>query len=149
MSLLNPLTHQAIQGEKRNQCHTKLVHKIGIQRQLKHDKLATQNSVSFSYQKTSSRCGIHFPHELTCQILTNQGIKIDKERDQRVTMVKKSKATACKSRLNFRVRGQFEIKILIVQLMNITKSHNKQQIISKKYSNSVGRCLSPRYGQVF
>ena len=28
--------------------------------QLKHDKLATQNSVSFSYQKTSSRCCIHF-----------------------------------------------------------------------------------------
>ena len=35
----------------------------------------------------------------------------------------KSKATAfpaCKSRLNFRVRGQFEIKILKVRLMNTT-----------------------------
>ena len=35
----------------------------------------------------------------------------------------KSKATslpACKSRLNFHIRGQFEIKILMLQLMNIT-----------------------------
>ena len=43
---------------------------------LKHHKL-TQNSVSFSCQsKQDSRCCINFPHELTCQILTNQSIKI-------------------------------------------------------------------------
>ena len=41
----------------------------------KHHKL-TQNSVSFSCPgKQDSRCCINFPHELTCQILTNQGIK--------------------------------------------------------------------------
>ena len=37
----------------------------------------TQNYVSFSCQsKQVSRCCINFPHELTCQILTNQSIKI-------------------------------------------------------------------------
>ena len=37
----------------------------------------SQNSVSFSCQnKQISRCSVNFPHELTCQILTNQGIKI-------------------------------------------------------------------------
>ena len=42
----------------------------------KHHKL-TQNSVSFSCQsKQLSRCCINFTHELTCQILTNQSIKI-------------------------------------------------------------------------
>ena len=41
-----------------------------------HHKL-TQNSVSFSCQsRQDSRCFINFPHELTCQILTNQSIKI-------------------------------------------------------------------------
>ena len=42
---------------------------------LKHHKL-TQNSVSFSCQskEVSRRC-INFPHELTCQILTNKSIK--------------------------------------------------------------------------
>ena len=41
----------------------------------KHRKL-TQNSVSFSCQsKQDSRCCNYFPHELTCQILTNQSIK--------------------------------------------------------------------------
>ena len=42
----------------------------------KRDKLATQNSVSFTYQKTSFQILHHFPHELTCQILTNQSIKM-------------------------------------------------------------------------
>ena len=37
----------------------------------------TQNSVSFSCQsKQDLRCCINFPHELTCQILTNHSIKI-------------------------------------------------------------------------
>ena len=41
----------------------------------KHHKLR-QNSVSFSCQsKQLSRCCINFPHELACQILTNQSIK--------------------------------------------------------------------------
>ena len=42
----------------------------------KKNKLA-QNSVFFSCQsKQDSRCCINIPHELTCQILTNQSIKI-------------------------------------------------------------------------
>ena len=43
----------------------------------KHHKL-TQNSVSFSCQskQVSRLCCISFTHELTCQILTNQSIKI-------------------------------------------------------------------------
>ena len=61
----------------------------------------------FSCQsKQLSRCCINFPHELTCQVLSNQSIKIGREHGQRVT--------ACNSWLNFCVRGQFEIKILIV-----------------------------------
>ena len=31
----------------------------------------------------------NFPHELTCQILTNQSIKLDVERDQRVILARK------------------------------------------------------------
>ena len=42
----------------------------------KHHKL-TQNSVSFSCQSIEdSRCCINFPHDLTCQVLANQTIKI-------------------------------------------------------------------------
>ena len=79
----------------------------------------------------------------------------------------KSKAIAfpaCKSRLNFRVRDQFEIKILKVWLMNTTyclrilkkieldpaiiwKVATCQRITWKKHSNSVLPYLSPRYGQ--
>ena len=33
-----------------------------------------------------------FPHELTCQILTNQGKKLDMERDQHMTIVRKRKS---------------------------------------------------------
>ena len=56
----------------------------------KHHKL-TQNSVSLGWQsKQVSRYCIHFPHELTCQILTNQNIKkLNVERDQRVTGVRR------------------------------------------------------------
>ena len=79
----------------------------------------------------------------------------------------KSKATvfpACNSWLNFRVRGQFEIKILIVRHINTTyfiwikkiklepaiiwKLVTCQRITSKRYLTSMGRHLSPRYGQV-
>ena len=80
----------------------------------------------------------------------------------------KSKATvfpSCNSWLNFRVRGQFEIKILIVRHINTTyfiwilkkiklepaiiwKPVPCQRITSKKYLTSMGRHLSPRYGQV-
>ena len=42
---------------------------------LKHHKM-TQNSVSSSHRGQVNRRCINFPHELTCQILTNQNIKI-------------------------------------------------------------------------
>ena len=52
-----------------------VVHPVGKDSK-KHHKL-TKNSVSFSCQsKQVSRCCINFLHELTCQILTNQSIKI-------------------------------------------------------------------------
>ena len=86
----------------------------------KHHKL-TQNSVSFSCQsKQDSRCCINFPHELTCQILTNQSIKIGR---RAWPWWEKSKATVFPARnswLNFRVRGPFKIKILIVWQINAT-----------------------------
>ena len=72
---------------------------------------------------------------------------------------------ACNSWLNFLARGQFEIKILIVRHINRTyfiwifkkiklepaiiwKPVPCQRITSKKYLTSMGRHLSPRYGQV-
>ena len=80
----------------------------------------------------------------------------------------KSKATvfpACNSWLNFRIWGQFEIKILIVRHINNNIFHMNlkkiklepaitwklvtcQRITSKKYLTSMGRHLSPQYGQV-
>ena len=50
--------------------------KTNQNKQKKKNKLA-QNSVFFSCQsKQDSRCCINIPHELNCQILTNQSIKI-------------------------------------------------------------------------
>ena len=48
--------------------------------------------------------------------------QLDVERDKRVTIVRKVKSNfpACKSWLNSHVRGQFEIKSLIVRLINTT-----------------------------
>ena len=82
----------------------------------KHHKL-TQNSVSFSCQsKQVSRCCIKFQHELTCQILTNQSIKIGRREWPTRDHGKKrsSPPVFFNNWLNFRVRGKFKIKILIV-----------------------------------
>ena len=87
-----------------------------------------------------------------------------------MTLVRKVKSNwhvfpACKNWLNFSFRGQFEINILIVRhIQNTTYfiwiKKNKlepaiiwklvtcQRITSKRYSTSMGRHLSPRYGQV-
>ena len=72
--------------------------------------------------KQVSRCCKNFFHELTCQLLTNQNINIGRRAWPSVTMVRKVKSNfpVCKSRLNSRVRGQFEIKSLIVRLINTT-----------------------------
>ena len=83
----------------------------------KHHKL-TQNSVNFSCQsKQLSRCCINFPHELTCQISINQSIKIGRRAwPTRGHGKKRSSPPVFLNKwLNFRVRGQFEIKILIVR----------------------------------
>ena len=54
----------------------KMTGNLDMNNKQKYHKL-TQNSVSFSCQsKQDLRCCINFPHELTCQILTNQSIKI-------------------------------------------------------------------------
>ena len=100
-----------------------------------------------------------FTHELTCQILTNQSIKIGRRAwPTRDRCEKGQKQLPClpESWLISRVRGQFEIKRLIVQLINTTSSFpwikkielepaiiwklvTCQRITSKKNSNSVGR----------
>ena len=80
--------------------------------------------------KQVSRCCIHFLLELTSQILTNQSIKIGR---RAWPWWEKSKATvfsACNSWLNFRVRGQFEIKIIMMR--HITK-HNLFHIVSYEF----------------
>ena len=87
-----------------------------------------------------------------------------------VNLVRKVKSNwhvfpACKNWLNFSFRGQFEIKILMVRHVKnkhisyelkkiklepaiIWKLVTCQRITSKRYSTSIGRHLSPRYGQV-
>ena len=73
------------------------------------------DSVSFSCQsKQVSRCCLNFPHEDTCEILTNQSTKIGR---RAWPWWENSKATVFPARnswLNFRVRGPFKIKIWIV-----------------------------------
>ena len=121
-------------------------------------------SASAISKQVSRRC-INSPHELTCQILTNQSLKIGHRAWSTREYCEKSKAIAfpaCKSQLSFRVRDQFEIKILKVQLMNATycvciskkielepaiiwKVATCRQITLKKHSNSVSRYLSRWY----
>ena len=72
--------------------------------------------------KQVSRCYINFRQELTCQILTNQITKIGC-RAWPTRYHGESKVTAfstSKNWLDFQVRGQFEIKILLGQLINTT-----------------------------
>ena len=61
---------------------------------------------------------MNFPHELTCQILTNQGIKLNVERDRDYGEKSEkhlfSLLVFLNNWLSFRVRGQFEIKMSIV-----------------------------------
>ena len=73
----------------------------------KNHKL-TQNSVSFSCQsKLVSRCYINIPYELTCQILTNQSIKIGRRAWPTRDLGKKrsSPPVFLNNWLNFRVHG--------------------------------------------
>ena len=107
---------------------------------------------------------------LTWQFLTNQRIKIERKTWSTRDLGKKrsSPPVFLNNWLNFCVRGQFEIKILIVRghsdinTTYIIYKHNIyqlapaiiwklvtcQQTTSTKYSTSIGRHLSPRYGQV-
>ena len=63
-------------------------------------------------------CCINFPHELTCQISTNQSIKIGRRAWLMHDFGYKSQKQL--HQLNFCLRGQFEIQILIMQLINAT-----------------------------
>ena len=88
----------------------------------------------FSCQsKQLSRCCINFPHELTCQILTNQSIKIGHRAWPMLDHGKKrsSPPVFVKNWLNFRVWGQFEIKILIVRGHNDINTRYLIWIIGK------------------
>ena len=111
-----------------------------------------------------------FPHELTCQILSNQSIKIGRgawpTRDYGEKGEKRlpSPPVFLNNWLNFRVRDQFKFKMLIVlghSDINTTyfiwikkwacdhlKTSNLSADNFKKYLTSMGRHLSPRYGQV-
>ena len=81
-------------------------------RQLKTIQVGRKKSVSFSCQsKQLSRWCINFPQELTSQILT-KNIKIGRRTWQTRGL---PRLYFLKNWLNFRVRGQFEIKILIVR----------------------------------
>ena len=77
-------------------------------------------SASAVKKKQVPRCCINFPHELTCQILTNQSIKIGRGAWPTRDYGEKSEKhlsfppVFLNNRLNFRVRGHFEIKMLIV-----------------------------------
>ena len=52
-----------------------------------------KNSVSFRYlRKLVSKCCKIFPHEFTCQILTNRTKKLGVEHGQRMTMVRNAKS---------------------------------------------------------
>ena len=110
----------------------------------KHHKL-TKNSVSFSCQsKQVSRCCINFPHELTCQILTNHSIKIGRRawptRDYGEKSEKplSSLLVFLNNWLNSRVRNQFDIKMLIAHDINTTPS----VIMSLFCSRSLCLCIS-------
>ena len=75
----------------------------------KHHEL-TQNSVSFSCEsKQVPRCCINFPHELTCQILTNQSIGLGarptRDYGEKSEKHLSSPPVFLHNWLNFRVRG--------------------------------------------
>ena len=114
-------------------------------------------------RKQVSRCCIHFPHELSCQILTNQSIKIKRRvwptRDHGEKSQKRLPSLhqfSCRRSVwNQNFNGAVhEHNLFHMHLKNIElepaiiwKVVTCQRIISKKYSNSVGRYLSARYGQ--
>ena len=111
--------------------------------------MLTQNSVSFSCQSKQlsrwGRCCINFTHELTCQILTNQSIKIERgawpTRDH--GKKRSSPPVFKKNWLNFCVWGQFQIKIVIVRGDTDTNTTYLIWIEKKvKYSTLMGRHLS-------
>ena len=111
-----------------------------------------------------------FSHELTCKIFTNHSIKIGREARAWPTCDYGEKSETHLSSLlaflsnwlNFRVRGQFEIKMLIVlghsdinttYFIWILKNKLEPAIIWKlvtcmRITSKNTRHLSPRYGQV-
>ena len=96
------LTSGAFLNQKRNKQTShelqKNLHSSCIKFCTSRNKKAVKNitrwhktlSASAISKQVSRRC-IDFPHELTYQILTNESIKLDVERDQRVITVRKVK----------------------------------------------------------
>ena len=119
-------------------------------------KTVSASAVNRCQSEQVSRCCINFPHDLTCQILTNQSTKIGRRAWPTRDLGKKmsSPPVFLNNWLTFRVRGYFEIKLLIVRgHSDINTTYfiwivTLQRITSKKYWTSMGRQLSPRYGQV-
>ena len=124
------------QGEKRKRCHPKSVFRLAKATYFSSknpiNKLALSNrrlliaaefhfvqcSVEKRQLKTSqvdtkvSSCCINFLHELTCQILTNQSIKIGRRASPARDLGEKSQNNwhvflACKNWLNLSFWGQF------------------------------------------
>ena len=131
LRLLSPLRIE--QGEKRKRCNPKSDNRILTSDAFlnqRPNKQASYNRrlltaavfhfvhpVEKTVNKQIAWCCINFPRELTCQFLTNQSIKIGRRaRPTRDHSKKRSSPPVfLKNWLNFRVRGQFEIKILIVR----------------------------------
>ena len=87
----------------------------------KHHKW-TKNYVSCSCRrKQVSRCCTNFLHELNCQVLTNYSIKIGRrawpapDYGEKSEKPLSSPLVFLNDWLNFRVRDQFEIKMLIAR----------------------------------
>ena len=114
-------------------------------------------------RKQVSRCWIHFPHELTCQILTNQSIKIKRRawptRDNGEKSQKRlpslDEFSRPRSVWNPNFNGaahehnlfHMHFKKNWTWACDHLKSSNLSADNFKNYSNSVGRYLSARYGQ--
>ena len=86
-------------------------------RHLKTSQVDTKlNFVGFSCQsKQVKKCCINFPHELSCQVLTNQSIKIGRRARPTRDLGEKVNSNwhvfpVCKNWLNFSFLGQFEMK---------------------------------------
>ena len=97
-------------------------------------------AVSFSCQsQQDSRCCINFPHELSCQILTNQS------NFSRLRSVLNQNFNCAAHKHNI---FHINLKKIKLEPAIIWKLLTCQRITSKKYLTSMGLHLRPRYSQV-